>query len=107
MSRDPDTDKLIALIDERKEANNEIDKLRIEALGLAIDADILDEFPELRPWYSSARSQGLVRASSLSQPKSTGELDRIRIDINGLLSEIRRKELLVHKLSDEIRHRAS
>lgn len=101
---DADTDRLIALIEERKQVNRDIDELRVKALSLAIDADILDEFPDLKPWYPDARRQGLVHASSWSEPKSPGQLDAIRSEINALLSEVRHKEDLADKLTYEIKH---
>jgi hypothetical protein len=65
----PDTDKLIEYIEERKQLNLEVDKLRVEALRLAIDPDILEEYSELKPWYADARRAKIPLPARLHAPR--------------------------------------
>jgi hypothetical protein len=107
MDSESDSDYIARLIDERKQLRVEIDDLRIEALRLAIDADILNDFSDLKDWYPSARSQGLVHSSSWSEPKKPEQLDSIRQAIDSLIAEIRAKKARADQITHEIRTRTS
>jgi hypothetical protein len=104
---DAESDKLVELINERIQLRAEVDNLRLEALRLAVDANILDEFSDLKPWFSDAQRQGLVHGSSWSEPKTPFQLDMIRSDINSLRKDIQRIEDEIAAISREIRRRTS
>jgi hypothetical protein len=97
--RDPDTDRLIALINERKELHRAVDELRLKALSLAQQCEILDLFPELKKWLPDARRKGLLPVPSLPRPTHQEAVDKV----TSIETEIRSIEARVDAISAELR----
>ena len=104
--RDPaaaaETRRIISKIEERRELRARADELRVEALQLALNYGLLDEFPQLRLWERDALEKGL--AVRPSKPVETGDnfRDAVLGRIQGKIDEVAAIELKCDALTAEI-----
>jgi hypothetical protein len=90
---------IYGLIEDRKALRGEADQLRLEALNMALQWDVLDQFPELEKWQPDAKRQGLLKKPSDQGQSREEAIEKIR----AMESEADKKERYADSLSAEIR----
>jgi hypothetical protein len=103
-NRAAETRRIIALIDQRKGLRHQGDNLRIQALQLALDYGLMDEFPSLQPWEADGLKQGLIhQPSSVKTFTAPADREAITAQIQVQLDEANSCEQRADALTAEIK----